>query len=171
MEKPEKKLAELGKILDHGSGREINERIKMLRTEEPFKGALRMLALFYDKTDDHNLRAAISGLFNDMKESSAMAEVIESVAAVRKPETRVMLISSCWQSGHDYSAFARPLTEYFIAGDYMISLECFTVLDTCAASISDDDRSHIIIRLQEEKESWETPKHKLAGELITLLKG
>ena len=171
MERSEKKLTELGKLLDHGSVKEINERLKMLRAEEPFIGALKMLALFYDKTDDHNLRAAISGLFNDMKERSAMAEVIESVAVVRKPDTMVMLISSCWQSGHDYSPFALPLTEYFIAGDYMISLECFTVLDTCSASISDSDRSQIIIRLQEEKESWETPKQKLAVELITLLKG
>ena len=171
MERSEKKLAELGRILEKGTGREINDRIRLLRTEVPFGGALKMLALFYDKTGDHNLRAAISGLFNDMKEKSAMAEVIDSVSAVRKPDSRVMLISSCWQSGLDYSPFAVPLAEHFVSGDYMTSLESFTVLDTCAASISHTDRARIIITLQEKKESWETPKQKLAGELITLLKG
>ncbi len=171
MERSEKKLAEIGRILENGTGREINDRIRLLRTEVPFGGALKLLALFYDKTMDHNLRAAITGLFNDMKENSAMAEVIDSVKAVRKPDSRAMLISSCWQSGLDYSQFAIPLTEYFVSGDYMTSLECFTVLETCAASISDGDRARIIITLQEKKESWETPKQKLAGELISLLKG
>lgn len=171
MERSAEKLAELGRILEKGTGREINDRIKLLRTEAPFGGALKMLAMFYDKTGDDNLRAAISGLFNDMKEMSAMAEVIESVSAVRKPDSRAMLISSCWQSGLDYSPFAVTLAEHFVSGDYMTSLECFTVLDTCASSINDNDRARIIIIMQEKKASWETPKQKLAGELIALLKG
>ena len=170
MERSEKKLAELGRILENGTVKEINDRIRLLRAEQPFGGVLRMLALFYDKTVDHNLRSSISGLFNDMKEKSAMAEVIDSVAAVRKPDSRVMLISSCWQSGLDYSSFAVPLAEHFVSGDYLTSLECFTVLDTCAASISDADRARIIMTLQEKKESWETPKQILAAELIALLK-
>ena len=170
MEKSEKRLAELERILNGGTEREINERIKLLRSEEPFRGALRLLALLYDRTDNENISMAISGLFNDMKQKPAMAEVIESIAAVRKPSTRAMLVSSCWQSGLDYSEFAIPIAEQFLSGDYMLSLECFTVLDTCAASISSGDRLQIILRLQQQIESWETPKQKLAAELISLLK-
>lgn len=170
MEKSEKRLAELERILNGGTEREINERIKLLRSEEPFRGALRLLALLYDRTDNQNISLAISGLFNDMKQKSAMAEVIESIGAVRKPSSRAMLVSSCWQSGLDYSEFAVPIAEQFLTGDYMVSLECFTVLDTCAGSINDGDRIQIILRLQQQIESWETPKQKLAAELITLLK-
>ena len=97
MERSAKKLSELERILEKGTRREINDRIRLLRTEMPFGGALKMLAMFYDKTGDHILRAAISDLFNDIKERSAMAEVIESISAVRKPDSRAMLISSCWQ--------------------------------------------------------------------------
>lgn len=171
MERSAKKLSELERILEKGTRREINDRIRLLRTEVPFGGALKMLAMFYDNTGDHILRAAISDLFNDIKERSAMAEVIESVSAVRKQDSRAMLISSCWQSGLDYSPFAVTLAEYFVSGDYMTSLECFTVLDTCASSISHNDRARIIITMQEKKASWETPKQILAGELIALLKG
>jgi hypothetical protein len=170
MEKSEKRLAELERILNGGTEREINERIKLLRSEEPFRGALRLLALFYDRTDNENISMAISGLFNDMKQKPAMAEVIESIAAVRKPSSRAMLVSSCWQSGLDYSEFAIPIAEQFLSGDYMVSLECFTVLDTCAGSITAGDRLQIILRLQQQIESWETPKQKLAAELISLLK-
>ena len=82
-----------------------------------------------------------------------------------------MLISSCWQSGLDYSEFAIPLADQFITGEYMVSLESFTVLDTCAESISDSDRSEILLRLQQNIESYDTPKRKLAGELISILRG
>jgi hypothetical protein len=58
-----------------------------------------------------------------------------------------------------------------MAGDYMISLECFTVLDTCAASISDSDRSGIIYRLQQEMTGFDAPRQELARELIAILKG
>jgi len=169
MERSEKRLAELEMIMKSGSEREINERIKLLRSEDPFRGALRLLALLYDKTEDQHIKLEITNLFNDMKEKSAMAEVIESLSAVTKPASRAMLASSCWQSGLDYSEFALPLAEQFITGDYMTSLECYTVLDTCAGSISDGDRTTIIMKLQQEIESWETPKQKLAGELISLL--
>jgi len=170
MEKSDKRLAELERILNGGNDRDINERIRLLRSEEPFRAALRLLALLYDRTDNQNISLAISGLFNDMKQKSAMAEVIESIGAVRKPSSRAMLISSCWQSGLDYSEFAMPIAEQFLTGDYMVSLECFTVLDTCAGSISDGDRVQIILSLQQQIESWETSKQKLAAELITLLK-
>lgn len=169
MEKSEKRLAELERILNGGTGREINERIKLLRSEEPFNGALRLLALLYDRTEDQNIKLAISGLFNDMKQKTAMAEVIQSLSAVTKPDTRAMLASSCWQSGLDYSGYAIQITEHFLSGDYMISLECFTVLDTCAGSISEGDRAQIVLQLQQQIESLETPKQKLAAELISLL--
>jgi len=170
MERSEKKLAELAMILNGGRERDIAERIRLLRSEAPFGGALRMLALHYDKTDNHSIRLAIAGLFNDLKEKTAREEVIESLAAVRKADSREMLISSCWQSGLDYSEFAIPLADQFITGEYMVSLECFTVLDSCAESISDSDRSEILLRLQQNIESYDTPKRKLAGDLISILK-
>jgi hypothetical protein len=82
-----------------------------------------------------------------------------------------MLTSSCWQSGLDYSEHATALAGFFMEADYMTSLECFTVIETCAADISDSDRAGIIFRMQQQMESWDTPKQKLAGELISLLKG
>ncbi|MCU0459263.1 MAG: hypothetical protein MUE37_09290 [Bacteroidales bacterium] len=171
MEHSEKKLAGLGTILNGGKEKEIAERIRLLRSEEPFGGALKLIALYYDQTDNQHIRQIISDLFNDLKEKSARAEVIESVTMVRKQDTRAMLISSCWQSGLDYSEFAKPLAEQFITGDYMTSLECFTVLDTCAGSISHSERDEIVLLLRTDIESFDIPKKKLALELISMLKG
>lgn len=171
MERSEKKLSELGKVLKEGKSREIEARISLLRTEPPFEGALKLVAMYYDITDDENIKQSISGLFNDLKEKRFRTEVIEAIAAVTRPGSKAMLTSSCWQSGLDYSEHATALAGFFMEADYMTSLECFTVIETCAADISDSDRAGIIFRMQQQMESWDTPKQKLAGELISLLKG
>lgn len=171
MIKSDRKLAELSKLLANGKYNEINARISMLRTEEPFEGAIMMLARLYDETSDESLKLAISAFLNDMKEQSGQAEVIESLASVVNPASKTMLASSCWQSGLDYSRYAVELAEAFMAGDYLTSLECFTVLDTWAISVSDKDRADIIFRLQNEKVKYNADKQKLTEELITVLKG
>lgn len=171
MIKSDRKLAELSKLLTNGKYNEINARISMLRTEEPFEGAISMLAGFYDETGDESLKLVISAFLNDIKEQSGQTEVIEALASVVNPASKAMLASSCWQSGLDYSRYAMALADAFITGDYLTSLECFTVLDTWAVSVSDRDRADIIFRLQNEKEKFDPAKQKLAEELITVLKG
>ncbi len=170
MIKSEKKLAELSKILSNAKYNEIYDRISMLRAEEPFEGAINLLARFYDESDMEEIKRVISAFFNDMKERSGRAEVISSLGAVRKPETKAMLASSCWHSGLDYSEYARPLGEAFMSGDYMTSLECFTVLENCSDTISADDKTELIDRLSRKMVQYDAPMHKLAEELISVLR-
>jgi hypothetical protein len=171
MLKSEKKLSELNKMLVNGKYNEISDRISMLRAEEPFMGAIRALALFYDKTADESLKLLISAFFNDMKDRSGRDEVIESLKSVKTQSSRAMLVSSCWQSGLDYSDYAAALADTFMTGDYMTSLECFTALENCAGSISDKDRAGIIIKLERAIPGYDAPMQKLASELITLIRG
>jgi len=170
MLKSEKKLAELNKILTNKKYNEINDRISILRSEEPFAGAVSLLADFYDKTKDEGLKLLVSEFFNDMKERSCRAEVIESMASVSNPASKAMLASSCWQSGLDYSDHAIALAEIFILSDYITSLECFTVLETCSGMISSADKSGIISRLADKIDTYDTAKLKLARELIAVMK-
>jgi hypothetical protein len=170
MLKSEKKLAELNKILTNGKYNEINDRISILRSEEPFAGAVSLLADFYDKTKDEGLKLLISEFFYDMKERSCRAEVIDSIAAVTKPASKAMLASSCWQSGLDYSDHAVALAGIFSNSDYITSLECFTVLETCSGTISSADKSSIISRLEKLTDTYDAAKQKLARELIAVLR-
>ena len=82
METSDKKLAQLNEILDRGTGREITSRITMLRREKPFAGALKRVALHYDKSEDAVVREVIATLFNDLKEAEAIPEVIEALDSV-----------------------------------------------------------------------------------------
>lgn len=170
MIKSEKKLAELRKILSNAKYNEIYDRISILRAEEPFEGAISLLARFYDETEREEIKSAISAFFNDMKERSGRAEVIGSLESVKKPETKAMLASSCWQSGLDYSEYAIPLGEAFMYGDYMTSLECFTVLENCIDTISASDKTSLIASLSKAIAQFDAPLHKLTEELISVLR-
>jgi hypothetical protein len=170
MLKSEKKLAELNKILTNGKYNEINDRISILRSEEPFAGAVSLLAEFYDKTTEDSLKLLISEFFNDMKERSCRAEVIDSMASVTNQASKAMLASSCWQSGLDYSDHAVALAGIFVLGDYMTALECFTVLETCSGTISSADKSAIISNLEAMPPGHDAAKKKLAGELIAVMR-
>ena len=169
MLKSEKKLAELNKILTNGKYNEINDRISILRSEEPFEGAISLLAHFYDRTRDEGLKLLISAFFNDMKERSCRAAVIESLASVSNQASKAMLASSCWQSGLDYSEHAVALAEIFMQSDYLTSLECFTVLETCSGMISNTDKSEIVNKLKDAAGTYDNVKQLLAKELITVL--
>jgi hypothetical protein len=170
MIKSEKKLAELNKILTNGKYNEINDRISILRSEEPFEGAVSLLAEFFDKTRDEGLKILVTEFFNDMKQRSCRSEVIESIAAVSNPASKAMLVASCWQSGLDYSDHAVALAEIFIRGDYLTSLECFTVLETCSGLISNADKSGITGRLESEIDTYDAAKQQLARELIAVMR-
>ena len=170
MIRSDKKLADLNKVLKGGNHYEIEEMVGRLRSGEPFQGALKLLALFYDSTDDEGLKVIISALFNDIKERTVCNEVIDSITVVNSQATKAMLASSCWQSGVDYSEHAVALAELYLEGDYLTSLECFTVLDVCSPMISEADRNHIIKRLNEKSLSHDKAKRQLTVELISTLR-
>lgn len=170
MLKSDRKLSELGHILSTGSSHDIEKKITSLRNSEPFEGALKMLAQFYDKTEDEELKLLISGFFNDMKESTSCPEVMDALTGAKNHTTKAMLAASCWQSGLDYSEHAVALTRIYSEGDYATSLECFTVLETCADNITEADRAKIIKLLEKESAKQDDAKKQLTGELISVVK-
>lgn len=170
MIKSARKLAELGQMLSTGSSHDIEKAVASMRNSEPFEGALKLLAHFYDKTVDEELKQLISGFFNDMKESTSCPEVMDALAGARSHATKAMLAASCWQSGLDYSEHAVALARIYAGGDYATSLECFTVLETCADMIADADRAKIIKLLEKETDKQDDAKKQLTGELISVVK-
>jgi len=170
MIKSAKKLGDLEKMLSTGSHHDIEKTVTSLRNSESFEGALKMLALFYDKTEDEGLQLLISGFFNDIKERASCPEVIEALTGVKNQATKAMLAASCWQSGLDYSEHAVALARIYADGDYSTSLECFTVLETCATNLSDEDRIKVIKLLKEEADVQDDAKKQLTRELIAVLK-
>jgi hypothetical protein len=169
MIKSEKKIKELSAVLEKQNNLLISEAIELLRDEEPFEGAISLLTSFYDKTDDPSVRKTIEGFMNDLKDQSVSREIMTEIQKPFKQTTISMLISSCWQSGLDYSEYSSDLAEVFLRSDYVTALECMTVIEESAHELSSAKRKAIIKIIEEYPVDASNEKKGLTNELVTIL--
>ena len=60
-----------------------------------------------------------------------------------------MLVSSCWQSGLNYSDYSLDLAKSFLKGDYVTAIECLTVIEESVHELSREKKDEIIKSLEE----------------------
>jgi predicted DNA-binding protein len=169
MVKSEKRLKELAAILGKNNDEESVRVILSLREEEPFEGAVTLLAEQYDRTSNALLIKTIEAFFNDLRDSSLREEVISEVRKNYNNKTVRMLLSSCWQSGLDYSDWATEITDIFISSDYNLALECLTILEYSAGNITIQTRKKMIKTIRDSMVPHESEKSRLSRELINIL--
>jgi len=170
MIRSEKKLKELDLLLHNKNTTIVAEGIESLRREQPYEGAIGLLTSYYDNNNDPAVRKIIGEFMNDLKDQSISYEIINEIKKPWKSETIRMLISSCWQSGLDYSPFSADIARIFVRGDYMTVVECFTVIEESVSRINRDIKNEIINIVQEETTSTGDEKTPLLIELLSLLK-
>ncbi|HEX2968546.1 MAG TPA: hypothetical protein VHO46_05530 [Bacteroidales bacterium] len=167
MIKSEEKKKNLGILLSKDNSTAIIQAIQMLRDEEPFEGAIGLLASCYDRHSGESVNKEIEMFMNDLKDKSLRSEVINEIKKDHKPGTITMLVASCWQSGLDYSAFVMDFAEAFIRSEYATSLECYTVLDESIASLTLNEKAKLTGYLREKTNSIKGDKKALASDLIS----
>jgi hypothetical protein len=169
MIKSEKKIKELSDILNKGNIIVIPAAIELLRQEKPFEGAIGLLTAFYDKTENNSIKKIIAGFMNDLKDQTVCQEVINEIRKQWKPDTISMLISSCWQSGLNYSDYSLDIAKVFLRSDYVTAVECLTVIEETVHEMSKSDKDEIIKLLEDSSVSEVTEKQALTLELISIL--
>jgi hypothetical protein len=169
MIKSDKKLKDLTTLLSKENNLLISEAIGLLREEQPFQGAIGLLTSFYDKTDDFGIRKTIEGFMNDLKDEAACAEVIDEIRKPWKANTISMLVSSCWQSGLDYSQYSTDLAGVFLNGDYITAIECLTVIEESVHELSIGKKDEIIKIIEESPLAMVNEKKALSLELLAIL--
>jgi hypothetical protein len=169
MIKSEKRIKELDEILNKDNNKVITEAIDLLRQEKPFEGAIGLLTAFFDKTDDFSIRKNITVFMNDLKDQSVCKEVINEIRKQWKPDTISMLVSSCWQSGLNYSEYSIDLAKVFLKGDYITAIECLTVIEESVRELSKATREEIMKMLEVSHISQINEKKELTLELIAIL--
>jgi predicted DNA-binding protein len=170
MLKSGKKVKELSVLLSEENSLLISEAIGLLRDDEPFKGAISLLSSFYDKSEDNLIRKAIEGFMNDLKDQSVCKEIIREIRKPFKQATISMLVSSCWQSGLDYSEYSADMAEVFLRSDYVTALECLTVIEDSVHELSPAKRNEIINIIEGSPLQPSNEKAGLTHELISILK-
>ncbi|HLN22072.1 MAG TPA: hypothetical protein VK213_13345 [Bacteroidales bacterium] len=169
MIRSEKKLNDIALLLNKGDETAIIAAIELLREEEPFEGIIGLLADYYDRNSNRAIARAIENLMNDIKNPSLQPEIINEIKKERKSSTKSMLVSSCWQSGLDYSAFLIDFAGIFLDNDYSVGIECLTVIEEASATISSGKKTEIINMIDNHPFSPNDEKSSLAGELKSIL--
>jgi hypothetical protein len=170
MIRSEAKLKKLNSIFNDKNNKLITEAIELLRNEQPFEGAIGLLVALYDRTEEDDIRRAIENFMNDLKDQSAAPEVISEIRRGWRPQTTRMLVSSCWQSGLNYSSYSSDLTEVFLTGDYVTAFECMTVIEEFIDEVSRNKKDEIIRKIQKSSLTPEKEKTALTLELISILR-
>ena len=169
MSSTESKRKELEHILTGGNFVRITGAIKALREEQPFSGAVNLLISFFNNTDNDSVKRLIRDFMNDLRDQASCREVVEELRKDLKPDTMRMAISSCWQSGLDYSEFSDDFTFLFLSSDYMTAIECFTVIESNADKLEPAKKDEIMKMIKEGMVSITSEKRSLALELISVL--
>ncbi|MDO9580800.1 MAG: hypothetical protein Q7J06_09595, partial [Bacteroidales bacterium] len=137
--------------------------------EQPFEGTIGLITSFYNKTDDFPIRKTIEEFMNDMKDPSVRAEVINEIRKQWNANTISMLVSSCWQSGLNYSDYSLDFAKIFLKGDYVTAIECLTVIEDSATELSLAGKNEIIKIIKESPLSQTDEKKPLTLELLSIL--
>lgn len=169
MNENSKRVKELAVRLNNKSSTVVIDTITGLRNLESFAGAVQLLIELYDRSDNTGIKDAIRSFMNDLKGESVRMEVVEEIKKAYRNDTIEMIASSCWQSGLDYSEHALVFANVFAKGEYMIALECFTVLEESMHLLPIDTRENIIKIIKKEKEHYSREKSMLMQELIRML--
>jgi len=170
MIKSDKKLKELVTVLRNDDNLIISEAIELLREEQPFEGAIGLLTSYYNTTDDKSVRKAIEGFMNDLKDQKVTAEIINEIRKQWNEGTKSMLVSSCWQSGLDYSEYTTELTEAFLTGDYITAIECLTVIEETVNKLTHKKKDEILKIIENSPAGIKNEKTELRLELVSILK-
>jgi len=169
MKRSDKKLSELSHRLKSANPNIVMDAITRLRNEDPFAGAIGLLTETYNNSDNQIIRDKIREFMNDIKESAAREEIIHEIRGNHKNSTIAMLVSSCWQSGLDYSFYIGDFARAFNKGDYATALECFTVIEESSRNLSRKEREQTIMILEEKKTGNPPDKSALLIELVSML--
>jgi predicted DNA-binding protein len=166
----EKKLKELGAVLEKNNSLRISQAIRVLRNEPPFPGAIALLISHYDRSTSSPVRQLISEFMNDMKDQNLCGEVVAEIKRDHKKDTLQMIASSCWQSGLDYSDYCMDFADLFLTSDYMTALECFTVIESSVHELSRENKRLLIEKIKKGATAIIDEKSALSAELISVLK-
>ena len=169
MFKSDAKLKKLSEAFSLKNKKIITEAIMMLRGEPPFEGAVGLLAALYDRTQEYDILRAIEDFMNDLKDQSVAKEVIVEIRHGWNPLTTRMLVSSCWQSGLDYSSFSTEITDVFLDSDYATAIECLTVMGESVHSLGNKKKKELLLLIDSRSQALDKDMTVLAHELKAIL--
>ena len=123
------------------------------------------------QTDEESI-AEIIEFLSSLKSTSASKEVM---ACLRNPEfsdMKVQILSTIWNSPLDYSEYLAEFVSLAVTGDFLLILECLTILENLNGPFEEADilESQLLLKTYYEGESRDAQKDPLMDEIAMLIK-
>jgi hypothetical protein len=168
MEKKDKYFKDIENKFQSDSEKTILQALHEIRQT----GKPEIIPLMFNLLAKHKHDKITDEVFNildQIKDKGAVPYVVAELELKRAEKYRIRLITSCWQSGLDYSAHLGIFSKFFVEGDYLIAIESFSVIEenihNSSAQVIRDCREYLVLNLP--KSSVE--KKALFIELIKLV--
>jgi hypothetical protein len=169
MENDNKRLAAIRRSLQNEDPDALISVIGSLRDNVSCPGVLPILAKLHESNSNDKVRSELESFFYDLKDQSLADELISTIDSSVKHDTRVMLISSCWQSGMEFSGYLDKFTEWSINGSYLEVIECYSVIDSISDTAGDEQKKEAVKRIKSSASGLGDDKSKLLKEIANLL--
>ncbi len=123
------------------------------------------------KLDDPRLLNDFEEFLSNIRSKDAPPILARSLEDPAYSRIRTELTRSCWESQLDYSPYLMIFAMMFIAGDYLLALEAFTVIEnTCLEHpVNQDMIKSISILVKNSLPDQPETKQRLVKELIMVL--
>ncbi|NJO89574.1 MAG: hypothetical protein HC831_11955 [Chloroflexia bacterium] len=150
---------------------EVLFTIKQLRNT----GDPRILPFLFEllsTSKSEQIRSSIISLLNDLKDKNCRPEVVKALRNNNYRSIHKEILTTCWQSGLDYSNEIGLFVELFTERDFGVAFEAFTIIDNLEEKVDASILEPIILGLKSNITSFkETDKESLFVELVHILEG
>ena len=97
----------------------------------------------YFITKSEIIRREILELLNNLKDNNACSYLVDAVNTYKGQEYFDQIISSCWQSGLDYSQFLKVFIDLVLEQDLFTAVEAFSVVEGNVPDLNPPDREKL----------------------------
>jgi len=146
----------------------VKETIQQLR----FEGNNEMLlplANLYANSQNNEIKQELYSLFSDLK-NQASAEYIISFLKLKELESiKEPLLSTCWQSRIDYSAFLEYFIDLVCHEPFSIAFEAFTVIENLESKVTVERKNELLAYIKSVIKSSDAKNKVLVDDLISII--
>lgn len=165
----DKTIKIMAKKLQSSKTDEVLFTIKQLRNT----GDSRIMPFLFEllaTSKSPQVKSSLIGLLNDLKNKDCRPEVIKALKNNKYQSIHKEILTTCWQSGLDYSADIELFIDLFIKRDFLVAFEAFTIIDNFEEGIEASVIDPLISRLKSNIADFkETDKEGLFVEMIHVL--
>jgi hypothetical protein len=111
------------------------------------------------ETSEVGIESAISQMLFDLKDKSAVEELVEQLSNPEFFDIRVIMLSACWQSGFDLSHRLPDFITVASTGNYMECLEVLTVIENWEGIEDQEMLENETLRLRAYVNESDTPEN------------